>query len=134
MVLPRFVESALTGRPLIVHGDGSQVRCFIHVADAVRAMLDLMGNEAAVAGVFNIGGDQPLTLMELAERVVAAAKSSVGIELRSYAQAFDEQFEDVRRRVPDLTRLRATIGFRPEYDLDATLRDTINYTRVMLRK
>jgi UDP-glucose 4-epimerase len=134
MVLPRFVESALTGRPLIVHGDGSQVRCFIHVADAVRAMLDLMGNEGAVAGVFNIGGEEPLTLMELAARVVAAAKSNVGIELRSYAQAFDEQFEDVRRRVPDLTRLRATIGFRPEYDLDATLRDTINYTRVMLRK
>jgi UDP-glucose 4-epimerase len=72
--------------------------------------------------------------MQLAERVVVAAKSSSAIELRSYAQVFDEQFEDVRRRVPDLTRLRAAIGFRPEYDLDATLRDTINYTRVMLRK
>ena len=68
MVLPRLVESALTGRPLIVHGDGSQVRSFLHVADAVRAILDLMASEAAVAGVFNIGGEEPLTLVELAER------------------------------------------------------------------
>ena len=110
------------------------MRSFIHVADAVRAILDLMASEAAVAGVFNIGGDEPVTLLELAERVVAAAKSGSAIELRPYPETLGEQFEDVRRRVPDLGRLRAAIGFRPEYDLDATLREIINYTRVMLRK
>ena len=104
------------------------------MADAVRAILDLMASQAAVAGVFNIGGEQPLTLLELAERVVVAAKSTSTIELRSFAEAFDQQFEDVHRRVPDLSRLRAVIGFRPEYDLDGTLREIINYTRVMLRK
>jgi len=124
----------LTGRPLVLHGDGRQVRSFIHVTDAVRAMLDLMAKDAAVAGVFNIGGDQPLTLLELAERVKAAAKSTSPIELRPYAQAYDERFEDVRHRAADLTRLREMIGFEAEYDLDATLRETINYTRVMLRK
>ena len=111
-------------------------RCalFLHVADAVRAILDLMASEAAVAGVFNIGGEEPLTLMKLAERVVAAAKSASPIELRSYAEAFGADFEPVNRRVPDLARLRAAIGFRPQYDLDGMLREIINYTRVMLRK
>jgi nucleoside-diphosphate-sugar epimerase len=134
MVVPRLVEAALTGRPLIVHGDGGQVRSFIHVGDACRAILDLMASDGAVARVFNIGGDEPITLLELAQRVGAAARAGAAIELRPYPEMLGEQFEDVRRRVPDLGRLRATIGFRPQYDLDTTLREIINYTRVMLRK
>ena len=134
MVVPRFVEAALAGRPLIVHGDGGQVRTFMHVADAVRAILDLMASPAAVAGVFNIGGEEPVTLLELAQRVGAAVRPGASIELRPYPDTLGQHFEDVRRRVPDLTRLRSAIGFQPEHDLDATLREIINYTRVMLRK
>ena len=105
-----------------------------HVADAVRAILDLMASPAAVAGVFNIGGDEPVTLLELAQRVGAAVRPGTSIELRPYPDTLGEHFEDVRRRVPDLTRLRSTIGFQAEHDLVATLREIINYTRVMLRK
>ena len=135
MVLPRFVESALVGRPLTVYGDGTQSRCFAHVADVVRSVVELMATDAAVAGVFNIGSDEPITIHALAERVVNAANPGLTIDFQSYQQAYDdEQFEDVRARVPDLTRLREAIRFRPEYDLDNVIRDVIAYTRMLLRR
>ena len=99
--MPRFVEAALTGRPLVVHGDGGQVRSFIHVADAVRAILDLMASPAAVAGVFNIGGEEPVTLLELAQRVGAAAKPGSSIELRPYPDTLGRA---VRGRPPPRSR------------------------------
>ena len=135
MVLPRFVESALVGRPLSVYGDGQQTRCFAHVADVVRAVLELMRNEAAVARVFNIGSDQPITILQLAQRVVAAAKPGLAIEFQSYRDAYeDDDFEDVRCRVPDLTRLRDTIHFEPQFELDGAIREVIDYTRMLLRR
>jgi UDP-glucose 4-epimerase len=129
MVLPRFVEAALTGRPLTVHDDGRQVRCFAHVADVVRAILELTAHPDSAGGVFNIGSDQPVAILDLARRVAAAVDPAVPIEFQSYAEAYSDDFEDCRRRVPDLTRLRALIGFEPRYDLDATIREVIAWKR-----
>ncbi|MBX9790398.1 MAG: GDP-mannose 4,6-dehydratase [Pirellulales bacterium] len=118
MVLPRFVEAALAGRPLVVHDDGQQTRCFAHVADVVAAVLALVSTLDASGEVFNIGSDQPVSILELAKRVIVAARSSSPIEFQSYAEAYSADFEDVRARVPDLTKLRGTIDYSPQYDLD----------------
>lgn len=125
MVLPRMVSSALAGEPLVVHDDGQQVRCFAHVADVIRAVLALMDEPRAVGRVFNIGSDQPVSILALAQRVIAAVDPRLEIAFQSYAQAYDEDFEDIRRRVPDLSRLRATIEDRPHYDLDAIIAELV---------
>ena len=134
MVVPRFVEAALTGRPLVVHDDGHQVRCFAHVNDVVHSVLELMEEDAAVAGVFNIGSDQPVSILQLAKHVIAAVDPKQQIVFQSYAEAYDQDFEDVRSRIPDLSRLRRTIRYRPAFDLDATIRDVIEQTRIKLRR
>ncbi len=129
MVLPRLVDAALAGGPLVVHDDGQQVRCFAHVSDVVRAVLGLVETPEAAGGVFNIGSDQPISILELARRVIAAVDPALKIEFQSYAEAYSESFEDCRRRVPDLTRLRSTIGFRPNYELDDIIREVIAWKR-----
>jgi UDP-glucose 4-epimerase len=129
MVLPRFVDAALAGGPLVVHDDGRQQRCFAHVADVIRAVLGLMAAEAALGGVFNIGSDQPVTILELAQRVIAAVGPGIAIEFQSYARAYSANFEDCRRRVPDLTRLRRLLDFRPRFDLDQVIREVIAWKR-----
>lgn len=131
MVLPRFVQAALAGRPLIVHDDGQQVRCFAHVSDVVTSVLELMETPAALGRVFNIGSDEPVSIGELAQRVIAQTGSSSTIEFQSYADAYDRDFEDVRRRVPDLTRLRATITARPRFDLNGIIREVAEYFRTV---
>jgi UDP-glucose 4-epimerase len=123
MVLPRFVDAALAGGPLVVHDDGRQVRCFAHVADVTRAVLALMDVPGAVGGVFNIGSDCPVTILELARRVIELVNPAAGIEYQSYAEAYSPSFEDCRRRVPDLTRLRQTIAFEPRHSLDDVIRE-----------
>lgn len=132
MVLPRFVEAALAGRPLVVHDDGQQVRCFAHVHDVVSAVLALMETPAALGRVFNIGSDQPVSILELAKLVVRLAGSASPIAFQSYTAAYDADFEDVRRRVPDLSRLKATIRYAPRYDLEAIVRDVIAWQRSRL--
>jgi len=129
MVLPRFVDAALRGGPLVVHDDGQQVRCFAHVADVIRAVLDLMAAPGATGRVFNIGSDEPIRILELAERVIAQVDPALKVEFQSYAEAYSDDFEDCRRRVPDLARLRTAIGFKPRYDLDATIREVIAWKR-----
>ncbi len=129
MVLPRFVEAVLTGRSPVVHDDGRQVRCFAHVADVVQSVIELMETDAAVAGVFNIGSDQPVSILQLAKSVIAAVDPKLQVQFQSYAEAYDADFEDVRSRIPDLSRLRRTINYRPQYDLEATIREVIEATR-----
>jgi UDP-glucose 4-epimerase len=133
MVLPRFVDAALAGRPLVVHDDGHQVRCFAHVYDVVRSVIELMDTEAAVAGVFNVGSDQPVSILQLARTVIAAINPKLEIAFQTYAEAYDQDFEDVRSRIPDLSRLRRTIRFRPEFELDSTIRDVIEQARTRPR-
>ena len=125
MVLPRLVDRALAGQSPVVHDDGQQVRCFAHVADVVRAVLLLMYAPDAVGRVFNVGSDQPVSIRELAQRVIGAVDPKLQIEYQSYTEAYSADFEDVRTRVPDLSRLRATIDFRPRFGLDEIIRDVI---------
>lgn len=124
MVLPRFVQAALENKPLIVHGDGAQTRCFAHVSDVVRMVRSLMQTPLAVGRVFNVGSDQPVKIVDLAQRVIARTQSRSEIVFRSYDEAFGIDFEDVVNRVPDLTRLRsARVDTKRRFDLDQVIFD-----------
>ena len=125
MVLPRFVEAALGGEPLVVHDDGQQVRCFAHVSDIIGAVIGLMETPEALGHVFNIGSDQPISILDLAKRVAAATDSSAEIRFQSYADAYSEDFEDCRQRVPDLSRICQLLDFRLTRDLDEIIREVI---------
>ena len=129
MVLPRFIDAALAGRPLVVHDDGQQQRSFAPVAEVVEAILRLMECVSAVGGVFNIGSDRPVTILDLARRVIRQVDPRLGVEFQSYAKAYGRQFEDCRHRAPDLTRLREAIDFAPGGDLDAMIEEVIAWRR-----
>ena len=123
MVLPRFVEAAMAGKALVVHDDGLQERCFAHVSDVVNAVTTLMNTDCSYGRIYNIGADQPISILEMAKRVVAIVNPKATIEFQSYSQAYDDDFEDIRRRVPDLTRIREAIGYSPACSLDDIVRD-----------
>lgn len=118
MVVPRFVGQALAGQPLTVFGTGHQVRCFCHVHDVVPALQALMSDERAYGQVFNIGNFEQVSMTQLAERVLAIVGSSSTIIYVPYDSAYGAGFEDMQRRVPDCTRARQLIGFRPSRSLD----------------
>jgi len=126
-VLPRFARAALAGEPLQIYGDGQQSRCFTHIDDAVDAFVALGASEAAVGQVLNIGASEEITVLELAHRVLRAvgADPAGRLEMVSYAQAYDGDFEDVARRVPDSTRLSALTGWRPKRSLDQIIAQVI---------
>ena len=119
--------SAFGGKADLFHCP--EVRCFAHVKDVVRAVVELMHCDAAVGGVYNIGNDEPVTMRALAEKVVALVDPAVSIEHLSYEKAYAAGFEDIRKRVPDLTRLRETIGFQVQYHLDDILSEAIAWRR-----
>jgi UDP-glucose 4-epimerase len=125
MVLPTFVRQALAGEPITVFGDGTQSRSFTYVGDIVRALLALMDEPAAVGQVLNIGNVEEVTIRGLAERVKAAAGSASEIVTIPYDQAYESGFEDMPRRVPDLTRIRALIGYEPRVGLDEIIEHVI---------
>ncbi len=133
MVLPRFVEAALEGRPLVVHDDGQQIRSFAHVRDVVRAVLLLMDCPEAVGRAVNIGSDQPISIFELAQRVIAAVDPRLPIQFQSYQEAYGPDFEDCRRRVPDLSLLRQLTGFQPQYTLEQTIQELIAWKQAQRR-
>jgi UDP-glucose 4-epimerase len=115
MVLPRFVDQALSGGPLVVYDDGQQVRCFGHVADVIRGVLALMDCPEAQGRVFNLGSDRPVTVRDLAETVVRLVNPEIAIEHIPYEHAYAPGFEDIRNRVPDLTRVRQTVGYETRH-------------------
>jgi nucleoside-diphosphate-sugar epimerase len=128
MVIPNFVKQALLGHPLTVFGDGTQSRCFTYVSDVVGQLLRLAEHEEAVGGVFNIGNDrEEITVRDLAERIRVRAKSRSEIVLVPYDQAYEEGFEDMPRRVPDLGKIRALTGYEPRVHLDEILDNVIAY-------
>jgi UDP-glucose 4-epimerase len=129
MVIPRFVDRALDQKPVVVYDDGGQVRCFAHVSEVVDSIIRLMETPAAEGQVFNIGSDQPVSIRQLAEEVTRCVKSTAAIEYLPYSEAYGDDFEDVRRRVPDLTRLLETIGTKPGMPLGAILDDVIRWKR-----
>jgi UDP-glucose 4-epimerase len=127
MVVPRFVQQALVGEPITVYGDGQQTRSFTDVADAVRATIALSRHSGAAGEVFNVGSGHEITIDELAARVKALTGSASPIVHVPYERAYERGFEDTRRRVPDIGKLRDAIGFTPEIDLDTSLRKVIDY-------
>lgn len=129
MVVPTFARQAVSGEPLTVYGDGTQRRCFTHVQDSVRALAALMQCPAAVGGVFNVGSQEEVSIMSLAERVKAAAGSSSPIRLVPYDEAYEEGFEDMPRRVPDLSRIKAAVGYEPTRSLDDIVADVLAHER-----
>lgn len=132
MVLPNFVVNALTGKPLKVHGTGEQSRCFGHVYDVIEALLRLMDKPEAFGEVYNIGTDQEVSIMELAQKVVAATGSTSEIELVPYSDVYPEGFEDMARRLPSVEKLQATIDFRPMRTLDEIIADIVTEKRAAL--
>ena len=134
MVLPRFIAAALRGDPIVVYGDGEQTRCFVHVADVVDALVRLMHCEAAEGRVVNLGSDEEISINALAERVRERVNPEVEIAHVPYAEAYEEGFEDLRRRVPDLTRVRQLIGFEPTRTLDEIIDAVADELRAKQRK
>lgn len=123
MVVPRFLAQGIQGEPITVYGDGSQRRCFAHVADVTAALVALMKEPKARGEVFNIGNDEEVTILELAERVRDLTGSRSTIRLVPYSEAYTAGFEDMVRRVPDLTKIRNLIGYSSTRDLNQILRD-----------
>ena len=129
MVVPSFVERALAGEPLQVHGDGHQTRCFCHVDDTVAALPALMDEPVTTGEIYNVGSTEPIEIGRLARRVVELTESASGIELVDYDAAYGPGFEDMRHRVPDITKIERAIGWRPARDLDTILVDVIEHQR-----
>lgn len=129
MVIPRFVQKALKGEPLPVHGDGAQSRCFCNVRDAVRAVCSLLEAPHAVGEIYNIGSQEEITIRALAERVIEHLDSPSAIQTIPYEQAYAAGFEDMRRRVPSLVKIKAAIGWEPRIPLEQTLAEVAAYFR-----
>jgi UDP-glucose 4-epimerase len=127
MVIPRFVQQALRGEPITVYGDGQQSRCFAFVGDVVRAVIALAHESSAVGEIFNIGTMEEITIEDLAKRIVQLTNSFSEIVYVPYDEAYEKGFEDMRRRVPDVSKLRKRVGWEPSVDLDGILRRVIEY-------
>ncbi|GBC61696.1 nucleoside-diphosphate sugar epimerase [Desulfonema ishimotonii] len=127
MVIPRFVDQALKNKPLTVYGDGTQTRTFTYVKDVVRALTGLMDANDTAGEVFNVGGTEEITILDLARKIIRETGSASACELIPYEKAFAADFEDMQRRVPSIDKIRKAIGFEPKTGLDAILRHVINY-------
>ena len=123
MVVPSLVEQALAGKPLTVYGDGTQRRCFCHVADVVRALYGLLRSDGVAGSVFNVGSTDEISILDLARRIVQVTGSSSPVELIPYDEAYSEGFEDMYRRIPDITKVGTLLGWAPERTLDEIIGD-----------
>jgi len=129
MVIPNFVRQALAGQPITVFGDGTQSRSFTYVGDVVKAMVALIDEPRAIGQVFNIGNGKEISIRQLAEKIKTMTGSSSEIVLVPYEKAYEAGFEDMPRRVPDLARIRALVGYAPTVELDETLTRVIEHFR-----
>jgi UDP-glucose 4-epimerase len=128
MVIPNMIVRALRDEPILVFGDGQQSRCFSGVSDVVRGVLMLAESTAAEGEVFNVGSDEEVTVLELAQRIRRLCESRSSIEFVPYEKVYGNSFEDMRRRVPDLTKVGRFVGYRPEISLNQLLEVTIRDT------
>ncbi|HLW46969.1 MAG TPA: GDP-mannose 4,6-dehydratase [bacterium] len=129
MVVPRFVQQVLVGGPITIYGDGRQIRTFTWVADTVHAVIGLMNHPGAIGEIFNIGSEEPVTINELAQLVQHLAGRTVATQYIPYELAYGPGFEDARYRVPDISKLRALLGYRPTRSLDDVLLEVIEYVK-----
>ena len=127
MVVPRFVTAAIKNENISVYGDGNQVRCFCHVTDAVAALLKVIDSKEAIGQVFNIGNNQQITIMELAKKVIEVTGSKSKIELVPYEKAYGPGFEDMQRRVPDISKIKKMLGWEPKIGLEQIIKDIAAY-------
>jgi UDP-glucose 4-epimerase len=127
MVLPRFVQQALTGRDLTVFGDGMQSRCFCHVSDTVEALISLLDAREAEGSVFNVGAHNEIGIRALAELVIELTGSSSGIVVIPYGEAYEPGFEDMERRLPDISRIGQVTGWAPKRSLRDIVRDVVEF-------
>jgi len=127
MVIPNFVKSALLNKPIVIHGDGKQTRSFTHVTDVVSAAVALMRHPQAEGDVFNIGSGDEISIEDLARKVKKAASSKSRITYVPYEKIYGEGFEDMRRRVPNITKIKKLIGYKPTFKIDDIIEDVIEY-------
>lgn len=141
MVIPRFIQQAIDGEPLAVFGDGTQSRCFLHVRDAVEGLLTLADHPQAIGNVFNIGSTEEISISQLAQKIIHLMTEYVHLDRFGntqksnqdhviyipYEQAYTTGFEDMHRRIPDISKITLATGWRPHFDLDHTLREIIQY-------
>lgn len=129
MVVPTFVRQALLGEPLTVFGDGTQARCFGHVSDVIDGLLAVAADDTTAGEIFNLGNTEEIGITELAERVIAATGSSSQIRYVPYSEAYGPGFEDMTRRIPDISKAQRWLKYRPKYSLDDILQDVIAFVR-----
>jgi len=129
MVIPRMVSQALKNEPITVYGDGKQTRCFTYVSDVVKAFIDLANHPAAIGQIFNVGNDRSITIKELAYLIKRMTNSSSEIIFIPYDQAYEEGFEDMRIRIPDISKIRNLIGYQPKMSLEGILEKVIEYAK-----
>jgi len=127
MVVPRFVAAALKNDPISVYGSGAQIRCFCHVDDAVDALLIVMASEQAIGQVFNVGNNQQVSIEELAQKIIEITGSKSKITKIPYAQAYPEGFEDMQKRVPDISKIKDVLGWSPQKGLDQIIKDVVAF-------
>ena len=123
MVVPRFIQAALKNEDIIIYDDGSQSRVFCHVEDAVRAVLSLTDTDSTIGDYFNVGGTGEVTIKQLAEKVIERTQSLSQIKHIPYTDAYPAGFEDMKRRVPDITKIKKSIGWEPTHSLDSIIED-----------
>ena len=130
MVVPRFVDTAIRNEPIQVYGSGDQIRCFCHVSDAIRALLLVIDSDQAIGQVFNVGNNQQISIMDLAKKVIEITGSKSEIKKIPYSEAYPAGFEDMQRRVPDISKIKNVLGWSPEIGLDQIIRDIADFHRI----
>ena len=130
MVVPRFVAAALRNEPIQVYGSGDQIRCFCHVSDAIRALLLVIDSDQAIGQVFNVGNNQQISIMDLAKKVIEITESKSEIKKIPYSEAYPAGFEDMQRRVPDISNIKNALGWSPEIELEQIIRDIADFHRI----
>lgn len=129
MVVPRFVTAAIRNEPIQVYGSGEQIRCFCHVSDAIRALLTVIDSDKAIGQVFNVGNNHQISIMDLAKKVIEFTGSKSEIKKISYSDAYPAGFEDMQRRVPDISKIKNVLGWSPEFGLEQIIRDIAHFHR-----
>ena len=129
MVVPRFVAAAIRNEPIQVYGSGDQIRCFCHVSDAIRALLLVIDSDEAIGQVFNVGNNQQISIMDLAKKVIEITGSKSEIKKIPYSEAYPAGFEDMQRRVPDISKIKNVLGWSPEIGLEQIIRDITDFHR-----
>ena len=129
MVVPRFVEAALKNEPLIVYGTGDQSRCFCHVHDAIKGILSIIDSKETIGDAFNVGNNVEISIRDLADQVIKVTRSSSQTAWIEYDSAYKTGFEDMQRRIPDISKIQKTVGWKPELSLDDIINDVANHLR-----